>query len=194
MVLEVPHFPSLGIGKDLGALHVGVGRIGEGGVIEARQGSADGGIPWLAGGDIDGGADANEVEGFARGVERHADTSGGAGVGFDEAPVHSVGRAVEGHPVGHGVASTGLALAAAVFCFGGDAVGSSGCGGGGFSDGDGGGEEDFVALDDIHFLSTGADGDTDGGAVGGLSDWGVEREAASSGSGAGAGGCGGAAR
>ena len=154
-----------GIGKDLRAEHVGHGGIRQGGVVEDGEGFADGGIFGVAGSDVDGGADGDHVEDFLGGLDGEADAAVGAGVGFDEAPVHAVGGGVEGHPVGHGVAGAGLALAAAVGHFALDAVHASGGGVTGFADGAGGGEQDAAAFHDVEALGDGADFDFDGGGV-----------------------------
>ena len=52
----------------------------------------------------------------------------GGWVRFHETPVHAVGGAVEGLPVGHRVAGSRVALAAAVAGLGSDAVSSARCG------------------------------------------------------------------
>jgi len=85
-------------------------------VVEAREGFSDGGIPWLARGDVDGCADANEGEGFRGGLERHAHATEGRGMRFHKAPVETVGR-FELHPIRHRVACAWTAETAAVGLF-----------------------------------------------------------------------------
>lgn len=53
-----------------------------------------------------------------------------AGIGLHKSPMHPVGRS-ELHPVGHGIACAGLALAAAVKLLVVDREVTVGCGGGG---------------------------------------------------------------
>lgn len=103
-----------GISKDLRAEHVGHGRVRKGGVVKNGEGLADRCIFGVAGGYMDGSADRDHVEDFLGRLDRETDAAVGARVGFDEAPVHAVGGGVERHPIGHGVASSGLALTAAV--------------------------------------------------------------------------------
>ena len=174
--LKIPELALLDVGHGLGAGHVGMRWVGEGRVVEDGEGFADGGIPGLAAGDVDGRADPDEVEDLLGGFEGHPDAAMGAGVGFQESPVHAVGGAVELDPEGYRVAGVRAALAAA----GGDLVADpevafrGGCRGG--ADPDRGGEEDLVAFHDIESLGSGAELDGNVGAVGGLGDRRVEVE------------------
>lgn len=81
--------------EDFGAEHVRVGRVRQGGIIQHGQGFADGGVLWVAGGDVDWCADGDHVKDFVGGLDGHADAAVGAGVGFYKTPVHAVSGGVE---------------------------------------------------------------------------------------------------
>ena len=158
--------------EEFGAVQVGLGRIGQGAIVEDGEGLADGGVFWVGGLDEEGGADAGHGEDFGGGFHGKADAAVGAGVRFDKAPVHAVGR-FPFHPIGHGVAGAGLADAAFVSDFGGDAVVAL-AGEAAGADGAGGGEEDATVFDDVNALGAGGDFDYDVSGVPRAEGGGVE--------------------
>ena len=174
--LEVPHFALLGIGEDLLTLHVRVWWVREWAIVEHWERFSNSGVPRLSSGYIDWSTHADDTKCFASSIERHANTSGRAWERFDKAPVHSVSWTIERHPVSHRVASARLALAAAEFCLGSDAMGSARGRARRFADRDRTGEKNFVSFHNIHALSSGADGHFDRRTIRWLSDRRIERE------------------
>ena len=173
--LEPPELALPRVGKDLRAEHVGHRRIRQSGVVELRQRFADGGIPRLAGGNIDRRARTHEVEGLLRGLQRHAHAAHGARIRLHESPMHPVGR-LEFHPVSHRIAGTRVADAATVGRFGIDRVIAVRRGRGRLADRDRRGQQHLVALDNIETLGAGAQFDFHIGRILRLPDRRVESE------------------
>lgn len=165
------NFAFFGIFEDLLAQHVVHRRVCQSGVIQHGEGLADGGVFRMAGGDDQRSALGDHGEDFLRGLDGQADATVGARVGFHPAPVHAVGG-LELHPKAHRVTCAWAALAAAVCLLAVNAESAMRGRGAGSADRARGGEEDFIALHDVHALGAGAKLHLHGGRIGdGLGRW-----------------------
>lgn len=174
--IEIPHLSLLLVGEDLAALHVGIRRIGKRAVVETGKRGPDGGVPWLGGGHPNRGSDSGHVEDLAGRLERDPHATHGRWIRFHESPVHAVGGAVEGHPVGHRVSSARVALAPPVAGLRVDLEVAFWGGIGARSDTDRGGEEDLIPFRDIEVARAGTDVDRHGRGIAWLLGRGIKRE------------------
>lgn len=100
--------------EDLGAQHVRHGGISKVAVVENGKIFANGGIPRLTPGNINGSARWDHVEHFPRRIDWHAYASVSAWIRFYEAPMQTI-SGFEFHPIRHRIAGAGATEATALF-------------------------------------------------------------------------------